>query len=91
LKRSDIDVVLSNLSHPADDYKIHRVGDEGWDHHCGCPPLLRRISRYLDYRKHRYYRSHSYDHYMLFSVDSVEKRNEPKAPPTEATEKPLSN
>ncbi|MGB8013237.1 MAG: tetratricopeptide repeat protein [Terriglobales bacterium] len=34
---------------------------------------------YLDYHKHRYYRKHSYDHYMLFSVDSEEKRKEPKA------------
>jgi Flp pilus assembly protein TadD len=53
--------------------------------------LPQKAEIYLDYRKHRYYRSHSYDHYMLFSVDSVEKRNEPKAPPTEAIEKPLSN
>jgi tetratricopeptide (TPR) repeat protein len=46
---------------------------------------------YLDYRKHRYYRSHGYDHYLLFSVDSVEKRNEPKAPTTDLPEKPLPN
>ncbi len=32
---------------------------------------------YLDFRKHRYFRSHTYDHYMLFSVDSEEKRKEP--------------
>jgi tetratricopeptide (TPR) repeat protein len=36
---------------------------------------------YLDYRNHRYYRSHTYDHYMLFAVDSDEKRKEPVAPP----------
>ncbi len=35
---------------------------------------------YLDYRKHHYYRKHSYDRYMLFSVESEEKRKEPKAP-----------
>ncbi len=46
---------------------------------------------YLDYRKHRYYRSHSYDHYMLFSVDMVDKPNEPKVPPTEPTTKPIAN
>jgi Tfp pilus assembly protein PilF len=34
---------------------------------------------YLDYRQRRYYRRHSYDHYMLFSVDAEEKRKEPKA------------
>lgn len=35
---------------------------------------------YLDFRRHRYYRKHSFDHYMLFSVDSQEKRKEPAAP-----------
>jgi len=53
--------------------------------------LPQKAEIYLDYLKHRYYRSHSYDHYMLLSVYSVENLNEPKAPPTEATEKPLSN
>jgi len=53
--------------------------------------LPKKAEIYLDYRKHRYYRSHGYDHYLLFSVDSVEKRNEPKVPPTEPTEKPTSN
>lgn len=33
---------------------------------------------YLDFRRHRYYRKHSFDHYMLFSVDASEKRKEPK-------------
>lgn len=32
---------------------------------------------YFDFRKHRYYRRHSFDHYMLFSVDADEKRKEP--------------
>jgi hypothetical protein len=36
---------------------------------------------YFDFRKHRYYRRHSFDHYMLFSVDSDEKRKEPASPP----------
>jgi tetratricopeptide (TPR) repeat protein len=34
---------------------------------------------YFDFRRHRYYRRHSFDHYMLFAVDSDEKRKEPKA------------
>lgn len=38
---------------------------------------------YFDFRKHRYYRRHSFDHYMLFSVDTDEKRKEPVAPPAE--------
>jgi tetratricopeptide (TPR) repeat protein len=32
---------------------------------------------YFDFRKHRYYRRHSFDHYMLYSVDTQEKRKEP--------------
>ncbi|PYX34664.1 MAG: hypothetical protein DMG80_01235 [Acidobacteria bacterium] len=32
---------------------------------------------YFDFRQHRYYRRHSFDHYMLFSVDTEEKRKEP--------------
>jgi hypothetical protein len=36
---------------------------------------------YFDFRKHRYYRRHSFDHYMLFSVDSDEKRKEPASKP----------
>ena len=36
---------------------------------------------YSDFRRHRYYRRHSFDHYMLYSVDSTEKRNEPVSQP----------
>jgi len=53
--------------------------------------LPKKAEIYLDYRKHRYYRSHGYDHYLLFSVESVEKRNEPKAPSTEPAEKTQPN
>ncbi len=39
---------------------------------------------YFDFRQHRYYRRHTFDHYMLFSVDSDEKRKEPvDKPPTQ--------
>jgi tetratricopeptide (TPR) repeat protein len=34
---------------------------------------------YLDFHQRRYYRRHSYDHYMLFSVEAEEKRKEPIA------------
>jgi tetratricopeptide (TPR) repeat protein len=34
---------------------------------------------YFDFRHHHYLRRHSFDHFMLFSVDSSEKRNEPTA------------
>jgi tetratricopeptide (TPR) repeat protein len=36
---------------------------------------------YLDFHRHRYYRRHSFDKYMLFSVDSTDKVKEAKAPP----------
>ncbi|HEY1271393.1 MAG TPA: tetratricopeptide repeat protein [Terriglobales bacterium] len=36
---------------------------------------------YFDLRKHHYYRRHTFDHYMLYSVDSGEKRNEPAVAP----------
>jgi hypothetical protein len=38
---------------------------------------------YFDFRKHRYYRRHSFDHYMLFSTDTDEKRKEPVVNPPE--------
>jgi tetratricopeptide (TPR) repeat protein len=38
---------------------------------------------YFDFRRHRYYRRHSFDHYMLFAVDSDEKHKVPKAKPTD--------
>jgi hypothetical protein len=36
---------------------------------------------YFDFRHKRYYRRHSFDHYMLFAVDSDEKRKEPQSKP----------
>jgi tetratricopeptide (TPR) repeat protein len=33
---------------------------------------------YFDFRKHHYFRRHSFDHFLLFSVDTDEKRKEPK-------------
>ena len=38
---------------------------------------------YFDFRRHRYYRRHSFDHYMLFAVDSNEKRKEPRSKPAD--------
>jgi tetratricopeptide (TPR) repeat protein len=43
---------------------------------------------YFDFRRRRYYRRHSFDHYMLFSVATDEKRKEPQAPPAEKTSAP---
>ena len=39
---------------------------------------------YLDFRKHHYYRRHSFDHYMLFSVDTSDKAEEPALPQLDA-------
>jgi hypothetical protein len=44
---------------------------------------------YFDFRRHRYFRRHSFDHYMLFSAEAEEKRKEPTAPaPTTSNPKP---
>jgi len=43
--------------------------------------LPKSAELYFDFRKHRYYRRHSFDHYMLFSADTEEKRKEPVVPP----------
>jgi hypothetical protein len=40
---------------------------------------------YFDFQRHRYHRRHSFDHYMLFSVDVNEKC---KDPGSEATDRP---
>jgi tetratricopeptide (TPR) repeat protein len=39
--------------------------------------LPKRAEIYFDFRKHRYFRRHSFDHYMLFGVDSEEKDKAP--------------
>jgi len=36
---------------------------------------------YFNFRKHRYYRRHSFDHFMLYSVDTEEKRKVPVTQP----------
>jgi tetratricopeptide (TPR) repeat protein len=46
---------------------------------------------YFDFRRHRYYRRHSFDHYMLFSTDTEEKRKEPKAAVPDRKLNPLPN
>ena len=40
--------------------------------------LPKNAEIYFDFRKHRYFRRHSFDHFMLFSVDMEERRKEPK-------------
>ena len=48
--------------------------------------LPKRAEIYFDFRKHHYYRRHSFDHYMLFSVDSVERDKVPQV-----SDRPLSH
>jgi tetratricopeptide (TPR) repeat protein len=43
---------------------------------------------YFDFRKHHYYRRHSFDHYMLYSVDTQEKRKEPTGKPAKPPDQP---
>ena len=43
---------------------------------------------YLDFRRHRYYRKHSFDHYMLFSVDADEKHKLPATQPSDGKPQP---
>lgn len=43
--------------------------------------LPKQAELYFSFRKHNYYRRHSFDHYMLFSVETEEKRTEPVSEP----------
>jgi len=36
---------------------------------------------YFDFRKHRYYRKHAFDHFLLFSVDTENKEKAPASDP----------
>ena len=42
--------------------------------------LPKRVEIYIDFRKHHYYRRHSFDHYVLFSVDTEHKEKSPDKP-----------
>jgi len=42
--------------------------------------LPKNAEIYFDFRKHRYFRRHSFDHFMLYSVETDEKRKEPELP-----------
>ena len=42
--------------------------------------LPKSADLYFDFRKHHYYRRHRFDHYMLYSVETEEKRKEPTVP-----------
>lgn len=43
---------------------------------------------YFDFRKHRYFRRHSFDHFMLFSVDTDQKEKAPTAKPDDNKDNP---
>jgi tetratricopeptide (TPR) repeat protein len=43
--------------------------------------LPKSVEIYFDFRRRRYYRRHSFDHYMVFAVDSDEKHKAPKSKP----------
>jgi tetratricopeptide (TPR) repeat protein len=43
---------------------------------------------YFDFRRRRYYRRHSFDHYMIFAVDSQETHKPPQTKPAEPSPPP---
>ncbi|MGC2474081.1 MAG: tetratricopeptide repeat protein [Candidatus Sulfotelmatobacter sp.] len=43
---------------------------------------------YFDFRKHRYYRRHAFDHFLLFSVDTEDKQKTPATKPDDNPGKP---
>jgi len=43
---------------------------------------------YFDFRKHRYYRRHSFDHFMFFSVDTEQKEKVQATKPDGAPDRP---
>lgn len=43
--------------------------------------LPKKVEIYFDFRKHHYYRRHTFDHYMLFSVDTEQKEKSPANKP----------
>ena len=57
--------------------KFPRQNEELW--------LPKNAELYFDFLKHRYFRRHNFDHFMLFSVDTEEKRKEPQVEPDEET------
>lgn len=50
--------------------------------------LPKNVEIYFDFRKHRYYRHYTFDHYMLFDVDVSEKV---KLPPDTAASEPTTS
>jgi tetratricopeptide (TPR) repeat protein len=50
--------------------------------------LPKKVEIYFDFRKHQFYRRHSFDHYILFSVDTDHKEKSPgdKAANADGTE-----
>jgi tetratricopeptide (TPR) repeat protein len=52
--------------------------------------LPKSAELYFAFQGRRYHRRHSFDHFMLFSVNSEEKRNEPQAKPTGDSPEPVA-
>ncbi len=46
--------------------------------------LPKKVEIYFDFRKHHFYRRHSFDHYILFSVDAEQKEKTPATKPANA-------
>lgn len=79
--------IEAEIVHPAPDiqlgseYQIVEYGPVAFPKKHTALWLPKTAQIYFDLRKHHYYRRHRFDHYMLFSVDSDEKRKEPLSTP----------
>ena len=60
------------------EYQIVEYGPVGFPKKKTTVWLPKSAQIYFDLRKHHYHRLHSFDHYMLYSVESGEKRKEPE-------------
>jgi tetratricopeptide (TPR) repeat protein len=67
--------------HLLGEHEVVEYGPVAFPHKNTSLWLPKSAEIYFDFRKHHYYRRHSFDHYMLYSVDTDEKRKEPIAPP----------
>ena len=53
--------------------------------------LPKSAELYFDFRKHRYFRRHSFDHFMLFSAETDEHYGGPKQDPKVPVSNPPEN
>ena len=88
--------IEAEIVHPAPDIQLlseHQIVDYGpvfFSQKQTTVWLPKTAQIYFDLRKHRYYRRHTFEHYMLYSVDTNEKRKEPTPTPPQTGSDPNS-